>query len=977
MEPDLTALTSRFLRRCRTICKAGFALLLFGLFIIPVGSAQPDYRPGYLYVEFADQAMQPVAGKTGLAVFDEVAERYGVQSIEKAFPFLDAIATHRTLTPQTASLRNVYKVFYTSPYAPGIVADELARDAAVVLAEPQPLYRVDTELPAVPNDPEYAFQLHLSHLNLPAAWDVVKGSQGNVLIAIVDTGVQFEHEDLVANLWVNPNEIPNNQIDDDYNGFVDDTHGWNFRADSPDAFGDGTLIEHGTMVTGAANAVTDNSIGIAGAAWNARFVPINTGCERRERLCYTDQGVLYAAMLGADIINCSFGSVGESKVSRRVYEAAFAEGSLSVAASGNGGIILDWNPRYPASYAVNLSVGGTSQRHDNNNFNYGKSVNVFAPSRSIDVTAPSTRYTEPRLRYAEGDGTSFAAPLVSGVAALVKTAFPHFSPGEIREQIRMTAESIDEANSGYEGLFGRGRVNALRAATEEVPWALRLTNYSYWNQDGSDKVATGDEITVRATYRNFLGNAENLEISLRSPETFVRVTSDPVANINLPKGDSVTVEFTFELYPWARDNRTIVLYAEISDGTITDVPDVFRVNINQNKTALHQTAALRVSVTDEGNIGYTKFQHDASGQGIGFRPLDRNGTERDPLFEGGLIVAQDYSYVSSSIRGDGGIQQRDFRPEDGEALAISEPGDLTSQYGRILLTDDSDCCANVGVHILQESFTDNTPVNEDFIILKYSISDRHARWNVDLHVGFFLDWDVTQVDSGSDIAQYSSVERTGWVTDDSGSLFVGTLLLTDKDKLNYRAISNTAEFHYGYSDREKWAHLSGGITQVALGPEDVSQITSVGPLRMRRNETIEVAFAVIAGTSEADYLANARSAQALWDNVINAPRTAMESSDIPARPELRAVYPNPASGPVTIEYSAPAGSEVELDVFDILGRKTKTVFSGHSTAGLHRIQWDPRSSAGSPLSRGVYLLRLQVEEEGQLHRQTMPVVLLR
>ena len=602
---------------------------------------------------------------------------------------------------------------------------------------------------------------------------------------------------------------------------------------------------------------------------------------------------------------------------------------------------------------------------------------MFAPSRQINVTAPSTRSTDPGLRYAEGDGTSFAAPLVSGVAALVKTAFPHFSPGEIREQIRMTAESIDEANSGYEGLFGRGRVNALRAVTEEVPWALRLTNYTYANQDGSDKIVTGDEITVRATYRNFLGNAENVEIRLRSPETFVRITSDPISGINVPKGDSVTVEFTFELSPWARNNRTIVLYAEISDGTITDVPDIFRVNINQNKTALHQTAALRVSVTDEGNIGYTKLRNDATSQGIGFRPLDRYGNERDPLFEGGLLVSAGEAEVINSIRGDGGTQERHFGPVDGEALDVFEPGDLTSQYGRVLFTDSSYASNPIGLYILQESFTDNTPVNEDFIILKYSIRLIYQRFlDFRYYVGLFFDWDVTQGDSASDIAQFSSDERTGWVTNKAGDLFVGTLLLTDKDKLNYQAISNTAELNDGYRNSEKWAHLSGGIKQASLGPDDVSQMTSVGPLAIGWYETIEVAFAVIAGTSEDDYLANARSAQALWDNVINAPRTAMESPDIPPATELKAVYPNPAYGPVTIEFSTPAGSEVELDVIDILGRKTKTLFSGYASTGLHRVQWDPRNSVGSPLSRGVYLMRLLVEEEGQLHRQTVPVVLL-
>ena len=970
MSSYLRALASWLHRRCRTICQTGIALLLFSLVLVPVGSAQPDYRPGYLYVEFTDQTVQPVAGKTGLAVFDEVAERYGVQSVEKAFPFLDAIATHRTLTPQTASLRNVYKVYYTSPFDPGIVADELARDAGVALAEPQPLYRITTPLPAEPNDPRYGSQSQLERLNLPEAWDVVKGDQGDVLIAIVDTGTQWTHEDLRANLWTNPNEIPGNGIDDDSNGFVDDIHGWNFRADSPDAFGDGTMSSHGTEVSGAANAVTDNSLGIAGAAWNAKFVPVHTGCEEIEFMCYTDEGVVYAAMIGADIINCSFGGPTESVVSRRVYEAAFAEGALSVAASGNDGLNLDRSPSYPASYTVNLSVGGTSKFNDFSMFNYGRSVNVFAPGLLIDVTSPTNSYTN-------SSGTSFAAPLTSGVAALVKTAFPHFSPGEIREQIRMTAESIDETNFAYPGLYGRGRVNAFRAVTEEVPWALRMTNYAYANQDGSDKIVTGDTITVQTTYKTILGNAVNVEISLQSPDEFVKVTGDPVAGINLPKGDSVTVEFTFALESWTPNNRTLVMYPEITDGTITDSPDIFRIKINQTKAAEHETAALRVSVTGEGNIGYTEFQGDLNAQGVGFRPLDRNGNERDPMFEGGLLIARSAERVSDTIRGrDGRTQEEDFILESGESLEFFDPGDLTSQYSRVVLTDVVNWY-EVGVRVLQEGFTDNSSENEDFIILKYSVTNRLEQSLDDVYVGLFFDWDVTLGDPATDVARYSSGEHTGWVTDNSGSLLVGTLLLTDKDKLNYQAISNPAEIYEDYLESEKWAHMSGGITQETLGPDDVSQMTSVGPLSIGAEETIVAAFAIIAGTSEADYLANVRSAQALWDNVINAPVIAVESPDIPQLVELKAVYPNPASGPVTIEFATPVGSVVELDVIDILGRKMKTVYSGHASTGLHRVQWDPRNSAGSPLSRGAYLLRLLVEAEGKLHRQTVPVVLLR
>lgn len=938
---------------------------------VSTGQVQPDVRPGYLYVEFAERDVQISSGKTGYAIFDEVAARYGVQSIEKAFPFLDVVAANRTLTPEAESLRNIYKANYTGPYAPTLVASELSRDPAVVLAEPQPLYRVTREGNAIPNDARYDRQREVMERHqFPDAWDVVKGEQGSALIAVVDEGTFWQHEDLRDNLWTNPNEIPNNGVDDDGNGFVDDVHGWNFRDDGPDVYGNGVNASHGTAVSGAANAVTDNSIGIAGAAWNAKLVPIHTGCRDSEFFCFTDQGVMYAAIIGADIINCSFGGSVSSETSRRVYEAAFAEGALTVAAAGNEGMNVDSNPSYPSGYRVNLSVGGTSGTSDTNIFNYGRTVNVFAPGRFVNVTSPNNGY-------GASSGTSFAAPLTAGLAALVKTAFPNFSPGQIREQIRMTAESIDEANPSLQGRMGRGRINAVRAVTENVRWAVRLTNASYTNQDGSDKIVSGDQVGIRATFENVHGDASDISIALRTNESYMRSLSEPVAVASLARGDSVTLEFMFQVTSNAPSNRRAELFTEINDGVVIDTPDLIHVKVNQNKSAMHETPALRVSVTSEGNIGYTAFQGDLAGQGVGFRPLDRNGNERDPLFEGGLIIGRGNGRISDCVRGiEQSIQEDDFALVSGGLLELFSPGDLTSQQSRVELADDPND-NGAGVRIVQESYTDNASDHEDFVVIKYTIRSTQDRAYDNLHAGLFFDWDVNSADPVTDEARFDPTLGTGWIADESGSLHVGTYLLTDQDKLNYRAISNPQEIYDGYGDDEKWAHLTGGISQVTLNPTDLSQVTSVGPLSIRPEESVVVAFAVVAGTSESDYLENVGRAQLLWDNVINSPGTSTAPPEEFPTWDLTAMYPNPSSGPVIFEMDSPAGSHVELDVHDLLGRRVATVFAGRPGSPVHRIRWDPRGESGQALAGGMYFVRLSAYGEGLTFQQTYPLVLLR
>ena len=712
-------------------------------------------RPGYLFVEFAAEAVHETEGKSGSDVIEEIGQRFGVQSVEKAFPFLDQIALHRTLTPETDALRQIYSVQYSGPYRPALVAGELARNPAVIMAEPQPVYDLLGQTSTTPNDPRYSDQTHLDFLRLPDAWQVAKGEQANVVIAVVDSGTQWQHEDLEANLWTNPNEIPDNGIDDDNNGFVDDVHGWNFSNNQPDVYGDGENATHGTLVSGTANAVSDNATGIAGAAWNARLMPINAGCSDSPRLCRTLDGVLYAAMMGAAIVNCSFGGTEYSETARRVYEAAFADGTLAVAAAGNEGANVDDEPHYPSGYPVTLSVGGIGKAHTLNQYNFGRSVNVFAPSVDINTTAPENQY-------ALADGTSLATPLTSGVAALVKTAFPDYSPAQIREQIRLTADNIDSDQvAGLPGEFGRGKVNAHRAVTEPPQPAIRLSDLSYENEHGSLDLRTGDVVHVALQVTNHLGDATGASVAIRTDADYLDFGTQRVDGVTMSGGSSTVLEFSFEITSNAPDDEAIRFYTEIQHGTLTDTPDLFTIPINQTAVATHNTPALRVSITREGNIGYTGYQGGEGVQGNGFRPIDRNGIERDPLFEGGLLVATSSDAVSNSVRGVASPGQDDhFRIPEGESMQISSPGTVTTQEGRLVL-DDSRSGNPIGVRILQESYTDHAPGYEDIFILKYTIDNTTSALISDLHVGLFFDWDVDLEDPTMDQAYLCRVAIRG------------------------------------------------------------------------------------------------------------------------------------------------------------------------------------------------------------------------
>ena len=964
---QLTGLPARgFGLAARWLISAALLCLL-----IRPGMAQVDaassVQPGRLFVEFANRDVTVIQGKTGLTVFDRAAERYGVQSIVKAFPFLDVIARERTLTPAMESLRSIYTVEFSAPYVPEVVAWELARDPAVILAEPQPVHRVTGLTSENPNDPRFFSQGHLSHLRLPEAWDVAKGGQSGVVIAIIDSGVHWEHEDLRKNIWTNPNEVPGNGIDDDNNGFVDDIHGWNFRTGKPDVYGDGTHAIHGTVVAGIAGAVTHNALGIAGAGWNAQIMPVNTTCQDGDTLCRTLDGVVYASLMGAHIINCSFGSTVFSEVSHRVFQAAFAEGALAVASAGNARVNVDEKPHYPSGFAVTLSVGGTARTSDGNRFNYGRSVNVFAPGSSIHGTLP-------RNRYGTSSGTSVAAPLTAAVAALVKTAFPDYTPGQIREQVRLTAQNIDAAQFvGNPGEFGRGRVDAFRAVTETAGPALRLTAMEFANQNGSEEASTGDIITVRAQFTNYLGDASGATVALRTGAAFVEFIKDEVTGISLAYGDSATYEFSFRLTDAAPDNHRLLFYSEIRQGSLTDTPDLFRIPINQTLVATHHTPAMRLSITREGNFGYTGFQGDPSGQGVGFRVLDAGGRERSPLYEGGLLVATGRSRVSNSVRSAASDQDDHFIIPEGESMQIIIPGPVTSQEGRLVLTDQK-ASTPIGVRILQQSFVDHGEGNEDFAIFKYTVGNETANLITNLHIGLYIDWDIDIGDVSLDQARFSGTHSSGWGTDRVGSLHVGLRLLTDPHLMNYRALDNPSELYNGFTRREKWQAMSGGISRMELAGTDMSQLMASGPHSVASGETIEVAFALIAGTSAEDFLKNADQAKELWDHVINTSTSAEPPEEAPIW-AINAMYPNPTRGEVTISYGAPLQGTANIEVFDVLGRRIATLTESQPMA--RSTTWDARQEDGRALPPGVYFVRLTGNAGDKTHIYTRPLVVVR
>ena len=510
------------------------------------------------------------------------------------------------------ALRRTYYVRYRADTDPERVARALSAVRSVVYAEPVMINRVlDFEPQTDPADSLYGDQTYLRHMRLPEAWDLVKAEDGTppVVIAIVDSGSDWRHEDLLANVWVNEEEIPGNGIDDDENGFVDDLHGVNFangdKMDHDPKQQPGHT--HGTLVAGAASAVTDNAIGLAGAAWNAELMHVNTACwDEVGLICHGYDGILYAAANGADIINASWRAYPVRQALNlyaQVLNLATDMGALVVAAAGNDNHNQDVRPSYPAAHPRVLSVGATERdsRRRARFSQYGKAVNVFAPGVGIITTLPGDEYD------ISANGTSLASSLVSGVAALIKTRFPDISPDALREQLRLSSENMDAENPGYVGQLGSGYVNAeasLQAAT--VP-AVRVKRWSWRNADGDGRIESGDRVTVDATAVNYLSTAQALTVELVEAESYpyITMTAAEYRVGNLERGDSTEVTFQFEVAANAPPRVSAQFYVRIHDGAFTDEADAFYFGINRRRLDLeHASLSAFYTATDGENWTY-------------------------------------------------------------------------------------------------------------------------------------------------------------------------------------------------------------------------------------------------------------------------------------------------------------------------------------------------------------------------------------
>jgi subtilisin family serine protease len=393
------------------------------------------------------------------------------------------------------------------------------------------------------NDPKMVDQWHLDAANIKLAWIYLEangmpaGGDDSIVVAVIDTGVDYNHPDLSANMWVNTQEIPGNNIDDDNNGFVDDIHGASVVSESFSHSGDPNDDHgHGTHVAGIIAATGANGVGGVGVAYNSKIMAIKAA-QYSGVLTTADiaEGIYYAVDNGADVINMSFGGYGRSLVEEDALAVAYSQAVL-VAAAGNNGLPNQpcpiGAPMYPASYAWVLGVmARTENPNAKGDYMAGFSNWDCKGSNGLEyeLMAPGTAVwsTLPDGSYSAWSGTSMAAPVVAGMAALARTRWPDkatYSSRFIMGQVGATGPSLQ----AFTPLIGPpvfyAQADAYSALTStpepqlsyEEHWLFDKVSQSQSN-DNDGRVDAGETVDLAIVIRNRWGKADNVVATLSTP----------------------------------------------------------------------------------------------------------------------------------------------------------------------------------------------------------------------------------------------------------------------------------------------------------------------------------------------------------------------------------------------------------------------------------------------------------------------------
>ncbi|MDD4236270.1 MAG: S8 family peptidase [Bacteroidales bacterium] len=792
------------------------------------------------------------------------------------------------------------------------------------------------ELLYVPNDPlNSSNQWYIEIIKAYEAFDIHRGDT-NFVVGISDTGTDIDHPDLLYNIAYNWND-PIDGIDNDNDGFVDNFRGWDLAENDNNPQAEAS--EHGIWVSGLCAPETDNGIGLTGAAYNCKFLPLKIS-DSDNILTMAYESIVYAADHDCNVINCSWGSLAYMEMAQDIINyATINRNALVIGACGNN---HNEELFYPASYDYVFSIAATTELDqkwspDNTGTTGGSTYNY-----RVDLSAPGAMvYTTNNGGYTTvWGGTSFAAPIVAGAATLVWSYYPDFSALQVKELLKISADNIDTVpdNAQYAGKLGAGRLNMYKALNMEHTPSLVLEKITI-EDDRENDYTNSDTVLIKGILTNYLAPASNLKLNISCDNPNIEIISE---EINL--GTIGTLEFIdfenepikFKILNNLDYNSNIMLRLDYQADNY-EKTQYIEVFVKPSYKQLNANN-ISISIPCNGRIGFVD-QNCKIGKGMIYNQVE------SLFYDCALIMGTNSETVSSAVR-----QESDFfTQEQSQKFA---PGIYADQE---IVAKFNDSCADnsMGIDIFCRAMAWNNPDYNNFIILEYDFINATSNTITNFYAGLFADWDLISAANNKADLNVENQLFYFWHTGNQ-SMYSGMQILNMQNRHHY-ALENieggdgVIDITDDFSKSEKFHVISNSQPQAGEGENgnDIVGVISAGPFSIESNDTLTMAFAFHAASNFYDLSLSAQKADYLYNEILH-PSSILDDT----YSELR-IYPNPSNNKFKLALpDNMVNRNLVLTITDMYG---KVYLKSLYTSIDKIIEFDTN------LSTGVYIINIRTD----------------
>ena len=830
--------------------------------------------------------------------------RYQATSLQRTFPLHQSPAGKiNSRGEPLVDLTRIYQVELGDPVQLKKAIDELYASGLVEYAEP----RYIPQLLYVPNDPMIGSQYSLELIQAYDAWDISKGDT-TVVIAIVDTGNDRFHPDLINAIAYNYNDTINGE-DSDNDGFVDNFYGWDLALETNDP--QYIYSGHGVHVAGIASASPDNGTGIAGTGYHSRYMTVKVDDEQG-RLIMAYEGIIYAADRGAKVINCSWGSTsGPGQYGQDIVNyATYNRDALVVAAAGNNN---NQAPFFPATYDNVLSVAATNSSDLKWS---GSTYNAF-----VDLSAPgaSILSTFVNATYINSSGTSMAAPAVAGAAAIVRHHFPDYSARQVAAQLKVTTDNIDTVpgNESFAGLLGTGRLNLYRALTESGHSYVEMIELLQ-DPESFGQYQGGQTVALTSLFENLLAPSENITAILSSLSEWVIVQNPQIDLGAMDTEQAVSNEtdpFLLQLQLGMPLNQRAYFIIEFFNAegqyagrqyfSLLFNVDFINLRVNQ----------LSTTVTSRGTLG---FNYPSYSQGLGF--VFRNGANM--VKAAGLMAGVNTNQVVDNLIGAASWTFNQFFVPIEHAVLSEDPlvadAEVTGSFN-----DSGAGVSTIGLKVDYRALVWQDAPRDKFLILEYTLINQSGEDLLNFYAGFFAAW--LNSDPKNHRAAFDFSKRMGYAFSAEGGHYSGISLLTEGELRHYAfdnsGANGSINLSDGFTSFEKYNALRTNRSTAGIfdSSNEISTLISSGPHSLPSEDTMRVAFAILAGDHLIDLQTSAEAAYNLYHGLdqVGVPQDELPSDFLP----VRRVFPNPFRDRLSVEVIPWFTGMAEVSLLNLYGQK--------------------------------------------------------